>query len=151
MKYINKFQKFMKGRYGVDELTRFIIKIYFILVIINLFITNKVLYLLELILLFIMFYRFLSKKIYKRSNENQLFLKTKNNLLKPFKNIERNKKDKEHIYKKCHKCKTTLKLPLPSKRGIKKVKCPKCGKRIKFLTLKQERIEIIKNGKKIKK
>lgn len=150
MKYINKFQKFMKGRYGVDELTKFIIKIYFILVIINLFINNKVLYLLELILLFIMFYRFLSKKIYKRSNENQLFLKIKNNLLKPFKNIERNKKDKEHIYKKCHKCKTTLKLPLPSKRGIKKAKCPKCGKRVRFITLRQETIEVYRNGKRIK-
>ena len=150
MKYINKFQKFMNGRYGVDELTKFIIKIYFILVIINLFINNKVLYLLELILLFIMFYRFLSKKIYKRSNENQLFLKIKNNLLKPFKNIERNIKDKEHIYKKCHKCKTTLKLPLPSKMGIKKAKCPKCGKRVRFITFRQEKIEVYRNGKRIK-
>jgi len=150
MKYINKFQKFMKGRYGVDELTKFIVKIYFVLVIINLVINSKVLYLLELILLFIMFYRFLSKKIYKRSNENQLFLKIKNNLLKPFKNIERNKKDKEHIYKKCYKCKTTLKLPLPNKRGIKKAKCPKCGKRVRFITFRQEKIEVYRNGKRIK-
>ena len=150
MKYIDKLEKFMKGRYGVDKLTRFIVKIYFILVIVNLFINNKVLYLMELIILFIMFYRVLSKKIYKRSNENQLFLKIKNNLLKSFKKIERNKKDKEHIYKKCYKCKTILKLPLPSKRGLKKAKCPKCGKRVRFITFKEEKIEVYRNGKRIK-
>lgn len=44
----------------------------------------------------------MSKKIYKRSDENQRYLKIKNNLLKPFTNIKRNIKDKDHIYKKCN-------------------------------------------------
>jgi len=150
MKFINKLQKFMYGRYGVDDLCKFLFKVYICLIIIDLFVNNKVLFILELLVIIIMFYRFLSKNIYTRSNENQKFLKVKNKLLKPFINIKRNMKDKEHIYKKCHKCKKTLKLPLPSKRGIKHAKCPHCGKRVTIFTFKCEKIEIIKNKSKKK-
>ena len=79
------------------------------------------------------------------------YLKIKKKLVKPFSNLKRNINDKEHIYKKCKYCKTTLKLPLPSKRGIKTAKCPKCGKKVKVFTLKKEKIEIITNNKRIKK
>ena len=48
--------------------------------------------------------------------------------LKPFRNIRRNIKDKEYIYKNCRHCKKLLKLPIPYKRGIKEVKCPKCNR-----------------------
>ena len=149
MKYIEKFQKFMKGRYGPDELYNFLFKVYIILIIINLFLNNKILFIIELFIIVITFYRFFSKKIYVRSNENQKFLKIKKKIINVFK--RQKLKDKEHIYKKCHKCKTILKLPLPGKRGFKKAKCPKCGRRIKFLVLKQEKIEIIKDGKSFKK
>ena len=150
MKYIDKFQKIMRGRYGIDELYKFLFNLYIVLVILNLFIKSNVLLIIELVIVMCMFYRFFSKKIYKRSNENQMFLRIKNRLCHPLKNVKRNIKDKEHIYKKCHKCKTILKLPLPSKRGIKKAKCPKCGKRVRFITFKQEKIEVYRNGKRIK-
>lgn len=151
MKFISKLQKFMKGRYGPDDLYNFLFFVYIILIIISLFFNNIILFLLELFILIIMFYRFFSKDIYKRSNENKKFLKLKKQLRNPFNNIKRNKLDKEHVYKKCFKCKTTLKLPLPSKRGIKHAKCPKCGRRITFFTFKQEQIEIIIDGKKVKR
>lgn len=93
-----------------------------------------------------MFYRFFSKKIYKRSNENQKYLKIKNNLLKPFKNFKRNMKDKDYIYKKCNNCKKTLRLPLPYERGIKHTKCPNCKKKLTIFVLKKQKIEIIKNN-----
>lgn len=141
----------MRGRYGLDELYEFLFKLYIALVILNLFIKSEILFIVELLIITYMFYRFFSKKNYKRIKENEMFLKIRNNLCYPLKNFKRNIKDKEHVYKKCYKCKTTLKLPLPSERGIKKVKCPKCGRRIKFLTLKKVKVEIIKNGKKIKK
>ena len=68
----------------------------------------------------------------------------KRKLLKPFKDFKRNCKDKDYVYKRCNKCKTIVKLPLPSKRGIKHAKCPKCKKRLTFITLKKLKIEIIK-------
>jgi len=150
MKYINKLQSFMYGRYGLDDLYKFLFKLYIGLIILSLFIKSKILFILEFIIIIFMFYRVFSKNIYVRSSENQRFLKFKNTLLKPFINIKRNLNDKEHVYKRCNKCKTTLKLPLPSKRGIKHAKCPHCGKRVTIFTLKCQRVEIIRDGKKVK-
>lgn len=144
MSFINKFRNFMYGRYGIDELYGFLLKLYIILVIIGLFVYSKFLLLLELLIIFIMFYRVFSKKTYKRSKENQKYLKLKNNFMKPFHNIKRNINDKEHIYKRCTRCKKTLKLPLPFERGIKHTKCPNCKKRLTIFTLKKQKIEIIK-------
>ena len=145
MNYINKFQKFMYGRYGIDELYTFLFKVYLFLFIINIFIRSSILTYLELFIIILMFYRFFSKKIYKRSAENVMFIKLKKKILKPFSNIKRNISDSDHIYRICHKCKTTLKLPVPFKRGIKTIKCPKCHKSLKTLVLKKQKIEIIKN------
>ena len=144
MNFNQKIQKFMYGRYGTDDLYKFLFKLYFILLIVNLFLKSTIISTLEIIIVFIMFYRCFSKKIYKRSDENVAFLKLKKNLLKPFNNIKRNLKDKDHIYKKCHKCHTTLKLPLPMNRGIKKAKCPNCGQKVKVIALKKLKIEIIR-------
>ena len=145
MKFINKLQKFMYGRYGVDELYSFLFKLYIILIIIDLFINSKILLLLELLIIFIMTYRMLSKNCYQRRKENKVFLELKKEITKPFKNIKRNITDKDNIYKRCSKCKKTLKLPIPYERGIKHTTCPNCKKKITFFTLKKQKIEIIKN------
>lgn len=151
MKFLNKIQQFMYGRYGFDELSKFLFKIYIVLFIINLFLKNYILNVIELLMVVIIIYRFLSKNIYKRSGENVKFRKLSKKLFAPFLNIKRNFKDKDHVYKKCHYCKTTLKLPLPNKRGFKKVKCTNCKKKNKFLILKKIKVEIIKNKNKSKK
>jgi len=143
MKFIENIRKFMYGRYGFDELYKFLFRLYIILLLINLFVKSYILTILEFLVLFILFYRILSKKIYKRSNENQIYLKLKKKILKPFRNIRRNIKDKEYVYKKCKHCKKLLKLPVPYKKGIKEVKCPKCKKHFKTLVLKTSKVEII--------
>ncbi len=137
MKY--KIQKFMSLRYGVDDLYIFLFKICIVLLICRLFIKNNIFTILELLIFIIMCFRFFSKNIYARRLENQKFLKLKESLGKPFLNIKRNLQDKTHIYKKCSKCKTTLRLPLPAKIGIKYTKCPDCGKRVRLLALKHKR------------
>ena len=151
MKFVEKIQKFMYGRYGLDSLGNFLFKVYLVLLVVNLFVNSSILAWIELLLVFIVLYRFLSKKNYKRSDENVKFLKIKKKILKPFSNIKRNIKDKNHVYKKCRSCKTTLKLPIPDKRGIKKVKCPDCKKKNKFLILKKTKVELIKDKKNKKK
>lgn len=150
MKFLNKLQKFMYGRSGLDALSMFLFQVYIVLLIINIFVNSKIITFISLILAALALFRILSRDIYKRSNENVKFLKLKKKVLKPFQNIKRNFKDKDHVYKKCHYCKTTLKLPLPNKRGIKKVKCTKCKKRNKFLILKKVKIELIRDNKKKK-
>lgn len=150
MNLIYKLQKFMIGRYGPDDLYKFLLKLYLFIFIIDLFINFEILTLIELFIVIIMFYRFLSKNIKQRRKENDTYLKIKKKISKPFKNIKRNYLDRDyHVYKKCSKCKSTLKLPLPPKRGVQHVKCPTCKNKIKFLCLRKEKIEVIKKkGKK---
>ncbi|MBR3162254.1 MAG: hypothetical protein IKF19_05950 [Bacilli bacterium] len=143
-KYIYKLYRFMYGRYGIDELYKFCLYFYILLFIISIFIKSKILTIIELLLLIIIIYRSMSRDISKRKKENKIYIDIKKKILKPFKNINRNIKDKEHIYIKCTKCKKILRLPIPNKRGLKHVKCPKCGKKITFFTLKEVKIEIIK-------
>ena len=144
MKFINKYQKFMYGRYGVDELYKFLFYIYIFLVILNLFFKTNILSIIELIIFTIMFYRVFSKKIYKRSNENVKFLKIKGKLLKPLYILKRNYRDRNIcIYKRCKYCKKLLRLPIPNNRGIKTIKCPKCKKEFNKLIIIREKIEII--------
>lgn len=145
MNFIYKIAKFMYGRYGLDDLSKFLFKIVFILFLFNILFRTYILLIIELLLLVIIIFRILSKKIYRRNKENTIYLKVKKIILKPFKNIIRNYQDKEHIYKKCRKCKKTLKLPLPEKKGIKHTKCPNCKKKITFFTLRKQKIEIITN------
>ena len=148
MKWLYKIQRFMIGRYGIDELYKFLFNLYLILFFSNIFLRNSIITKIEFIILFIAIYRVLSKNIKQRRKENKMFLKVKKNIIKPFLNIKRNLQDKDHIYKKCS-CGTTLKLPLPKKYGIKHAKCPDCKKRVAFLALKKEKIIIIPKENKV--
>lgn len=141
---MKNFNKFMYGRYGVDELYNFLFKTYLVLFIFNLFINSSILNYLEIIIVIIIVYRFMSKNINKRKEENNIYLNIKNNILKTFSSLKTRYKN-GYIYKNCPKCKKLLKLPLPYKRGIKMVICPKCKKKFKMIVLRKEKIEIISN------
>lgn len=133
--------KFMQGRYGIDELYKFLFWFYIIIFICNIFLKSSVIVYFEFILIIYMFFRVFSKNKRKRYLENERYLKIKRKILTPFK---RYKDRKNFVYKRCS-CKTVLRLPLPFERGIKKVKCPECQKVMKFLCLRKQKIEIIKN------
>ncbi len=143
MNFINKFRIFMNGRYGYDELYRFLFKVYLFILIIDLFVNFLPLSILELIIIIVMFYRFFSKNTYRRSLENRKYLELRDKLLNIFRK-KHNSKNSSYMYKKCSKCKTVLRLHRPYKRGIKYVKCPKCGKRKRVLVLKRQKVDIVK-------
>lgn len=135
----------MYGRYGMDELYRFLLYLYIILVCISLFLKVPHLFFLELLVFLFMFYRVFSKDIKRRKKENKIYLDIRNKIGKPFLNMKRNWNDRnDFVYKKCRHCKTTLRLPLPSERGIKHATCPKCKRGLKVLCLRKEKIEILK-------
>ena len=67
MKFEEKIRKFMYGRYGPDELYKFLFELYIVLIIINLFIRSNILNFISLLVIIYMLFRFFSKKIYKRS------------------------------------------------------------------------------------
>ena len=116
------------------------------------FVKWEVLLYLELLVVVITLYRMFSRNISRRRLENKKFLSIKNTVMKPFRTWSKQIKDKNNIYKKCHKCKTTLKLPLAPTRGINHAKCPECGERITIFTLRKKepekiKVEVIKKKK----
>lgn len=140
----DKVGKFMYGRYGMDNLNNFLFWLYIILWVIDIFVNSQILSISEIFVIVVLFFRTLSKNVYKRNKENQIYLSSKEMFTRPFRNIIRNFKDRDHVFKKCHKCHTILRLPLPMKRGFQYAKCPKCKNRVKMLVLRKQKIEIIK-------
>lgn len=74
-KFIYKLYKFMYGRNGIDELYKVGLILCIILSIINIFLNNRILTLIEFLLIVIIIYRSLSKNITKRRHENNVYLR----------------------------------------------------------------------------
>lgn len=120
-----KFQKFMSGRYGVDELSRFLLYILLALCIISLFIKSAVFNLVITVGMVYLYFRMFSRNYGKRCQENQWFLIRKAKVLNFFrrqKNLSEQKKD-FRIYT-CPTCKQ--KIRIPKGHGKVQVTCPKC-------------------------
>ncbi len=128
MNFRYKLANLLSGRYlscGIDSLTKALAIICIILSVINLFIGSIILYLIQTILIFWMFYRLVSRNIYARQKENQKVI----NVINRFKNYiflrKRIKTDKStHVYKKCPHCLVMLRLP--KRPGEHNVVCPRC-------------------------
>lgn len=117
--------KFFYGRNGVDSLNKFIFILYLASTLAYI-ITNHISALIvESIFLFILIYRTLSKKLYKRQRENEIYLNILKLIKRPFLRIAHRIRDrKTHVYKKCPSCKKILKLK--KVKGHHRVKCPIC-------------------------
>jgi len=122
-----KMANFFQGRYGIDELYKFLFILFWIIAILSIFIRNPIIYLLEILICVFMFYRLLSRNIYKRQSENMKYLKIRDKVkgkitLQKRKWSER----KTHIYRKCPNCKAEIRLP--KKKGKHVCTCPRCKK-----------------------
>lgn len=141
MKFGDRYIKFMKDRYGVDELYKFLLLICFVLIVINTFISNNIIRLFEVLLIVIIFYRYMSKNIKLRKKENDKYLEIKDKIIKLFDYNKKKYKDRNtHMYKKCPKCKQKIRLPL--KKGKHTVKCPNCGNRFDVACHKDEKVKV---------
>ncbi len=145
----SKIYRFLEGRYGFDDLYRFLLYLYVILLCFDILLHNPILSVLVVLEFTVMFYRVFSKNKKRRRRENEIYLHIRGKLFSPFQTMKRNWQDRETlIYKKCRHCKTTLRLPLPSERGIHHVTCPKCKKKLTVLCLRKMKVEIYtKEGK----
>ncbi len=141
MKFGDRYIKFMKDRYGIDELYKFLLLICFVLLVINTFISNNIIRLFEVLLIVIIFYRYMSKNIKLRKKENDKYLEIKDKIIKLFDYNKKKYKDRNtHMYKKCPKCKQKIRLPL--KKGKHTVKCPNCGNKFDVACHKDEKIKV---------
>lgn len=126
MRFRERLARFMYGRYGADQFYNFLTVVFYLIFAVNLFVRNYILTIASLILLIYASYRVFSRNIYKRRAENEKYLRIKNSFVGFFKlQKDRVRDRKTHIYKKCPKCKATLRLP--KKKGVHTVRCPRCS------------------------
>lgn len=120
--------RFMAGRYGVDSLYYFLLAVYIILAVIDIFLKSAIISGIGLALYIYAIYRCLSRNVYKRQNENVKFLEI---IEKPKKFVDLQKRKhrdrKTHVYRKCPSCKSNLRLP--KRKGKHTVVCPCCKHR----------------------
>ena len=120
-----KFARFMMGRYGNDQLNRFLLVMTFVFLVISTFFRNNFLYFLALACLIYSYFRMFSKNIQKRYAENQKYLNMTAGLRAKFSGIKnQNAANKGyHIYT-CPAC--GQKIRIPKGKGKIQVTCPKC-------------------------
>lgn len=126
-KFMYKMANFFQGRYGIDELYKFLFILFWIIAILSLFIRNPIIYLIEMLICVFMIYRALSRNIYKRQNENMKYLKIRDKVKGKINLQKRKWADRNtHIYRKCPNCKAEIRLP--KKKGKHVCTCPSCKK-----------------------
>ena len=109
--------------------------------LINIFMRNKIITIIELLLIIIIIYRVLSKNIKHRRKENEIYLKFKNKIISKYNYNKKKYKDRNtHMYKKCPNCKQKIRLPL--KKGKHTVKCPNCSYKFEVKCRKDEKIKV---------
>lgn len=120
-----KIAQFMYGRNGMDSLNKFIFWVYIGLIALNLIVNSFILNYLGLALMIVCLIRILSKNLWKRQKENQLYLNIQNKMTKRVKLLKNRWSDrKTKVYRKCPNCKKTLRLP--KVKGDHGVDCPCC-------------------------
>jgi len=125
-----RFVRFMYGRYGGDNMNNIML----IAALILSFILNLLNMPGNFVLLIALAYatfRTLSKNIYARRRENEIFMNIWSRVPKFFK-LCRNKWRDRHTFRyvKCEKCKNTLRLPRG--KGEITVTCPVCKHKFDF-------------------
>ena len=118
-------QKLMYGRYGNDNLSKFLSVMSLIAMSISMLTKWSILYSFALVLLFVSIFRILSYNTYKRARENNLYLRLRKKITGWFSVRKRMFKErKTHRYYNCPSCRAQLRVP--KGRGYIKITCPKC-------------------------
>ena len=121
----NWFQRFMSGRYGYDQFSRFLSLFALVLLILGLFLSS-ILYFVGLILLFYSYFRMFSRNIQKRYQENQKYMVLEHKVIDWFSMHKmRFQQRKQYHYYHCPHCGQSLRVPRG--RGKISITCPKCS------------------------
>ena len=116
---------FMYGRNGADALGNTCFILYFALFIINLFVRSFIISGIQILILAYVFFRMMSKNIYRRQKENRSFCAIGRSVKGRFNLLKSEWRDrKTHVYYKCPHCKKVLRLP--KIKGNHTVNCPCC-------------------------
>ena len=113
----DKFIRFMQGRYGVDQFSRFTIGVAFVAIVLTMFTGTRTgigvfLDTLGMLVLVYTYFRIFSKNIQKRYEENQKYLAATSKLRERFQKEKRMASQRKdyHIYK-CPGCGQKIRIP----------------------------------------
>ena len=121
----SKMQQFMVGRYGADELSRFVSVMILVCLALSLFTNWGIFYWLGIFLIGYSYFRMFSKNISKRYAENQKFLNLRYKIVAKWNLFKKHSAEsKTHRFFKCPQCKQ--KVRVPKGRGKICITCPKC-------------------------
>jgi uncharacterized membrane-anchored protein YitT (DUF2179 family) len=120
-----KIQRFMYGRYGIDDLNHFLMYVAFVLLILGFFIRSSLYNFLVFLIIAIYYCRMMSKNHPKRYSENQKFLEIKARIVQPIQRYRMKKvRNKGYRIFTCPSCKQ--KVRVPKGKGKINIMCPKC-------------------------
>ena len=117
-------EDFMRGRYGVDDLSRFLLGAAVVLVILNLFLRIPLLNTLVIVIFGWIYFRMLSRQYAKRSAENQKFLSLWRKVTGLRSGFGLRSDFKTHHVYRCPSC--GQKIRVPRGKGKIAITCPKC-------------------------
>lgn len=120
-KFRDKLENFMQGRYGMDQLGRFMMFAALALLILSFFFGGIILNTVALALLVWGYIRMFSRNHAKRWEENEKFLSLKDRILG---RGGRTRGDKAHCYFSCPAC--GQKVRVPKGKGKISIHCPRC-------------------------
>ena len=124
-----KTATFMYGRYGNDELTKFLMILALILMVISWLPNLGLVYFVALALMIWSLFRSFSRNLEKRRRERERYLKLRKPIADFFKLSKNKWRDrKTHVYFKCKKCRAVLRVP--KGKGSIVVICTRCKDRI---------------------
>lgn len=113
-----KIARFMYGRYGVDQFSKFLMTAAMILMFINLFVRSAFINIVVWAGIIFVYYRMFSRNHYRCAAQNQWYL-AQVRKIRCYKDIRTH-----HIYT-CKSCKQ--KIRIPRGKGKIMIRCPKCG------------------------
>lgn len=130
MRFREKLQQFMYGRYGMDGLGRFIMCVALGCVVVSWFtggtVAGSIWNTLALALLLLEYFRMFSRNVQKRYQENCTYYRYVNRIKDFFKRQKSYMQQSKthHIYK-CPQCKQ--KIRIPRGKGKVAIRCQRCG------------------------
>ena len=130
-----RLRKFMEGRYGADELNRFLTVCGWVLLLTGFVLSafsskvllsiGSLLVTLSWALLIFSIFRSLSKNTSQRASENYKYFVYKNKVTGWFRRLKTRWQDRKvHRYFKCPQCHATVRVP--KGKGKIRITCPKC-------------------------
>ncbi len=129
MKFREKLNQFMMGRYGQDALSKFSLIVFVVLALIGFLVRDgigrSVLNFLMLAVLVLWYLRVFSRNFEKRRRENAVYLKYRNAVVRWFKSLkDRWTQRKDFRFFRCPSCHTLLRVP--KGKGRVRLTCRKC-------------------------